>query len=67
MNTNTNIIYKTEKPSHLEKLQIIQNINKLMFQVMFIFSDWILIKQIILVLGETEFQKIILCRGLEHE
>ena len=39
MNTNTNIIYKTEKPSHLEKLQIIQNINKLMFQVMFIFSD----------------------------
>ena len=41
------IIHKTVKPSHLEKLQIIQNINKLMFQVIFIFSDWILIKQII--------------------
>ena len=25
------IIHKTVKPSHLEKLQIIQNINKLMF------------------------------------
>ena len=34
------IIHKTVKPSHLEKLQIIQNINKLMFQVIFIFSDW---------------------------
>ena len=33
------IIYKTVKPSHLEKLQIIQNVNKLMFQVIFIFSD----------------------------
>ena len=33
------IIHKTVKPSHLEKLQIIQNINKLMFQVIFIFSD----------------------------
>ena len=41
------IIYKTVKLSHLEKLQIMQNINKLMFQVIFIFSDWILIKQII--------------------
>ena len=39
------IIHKTVKPSHLEKLQIIQNINKLMFQVIFIFSDWILIKK----------------------
>ena len=33
------IIHKTVKPSHLEKLQIIQNINNLMFQVIFIFSD----------------------------
>ena len=41
------IIPKIVKPSHLEKLQIMQNIYKLMFQVNFIFSDWILIKQII--------------------
>ena len=40
------IIYKTGKPSYLEKLQIIQNINNLMFQVIVIFSDWILIRQI---------------------
>ena len=58
------IIHKTVKPSHLEKLQITQNINKLMFQVIFIFSDWILIKQIIVsftpfVLGETDFEKIL--------
>ena len=34
------IIYKTVNSSHLEKLvQIIQNINNLMFQVNFIFSD----------------------------
>ena len=33
------IIHKTVKLSHLEKLQIIQNINKLMFQVIFMFSD----------------------------
>ena len=32
-------IYKTVKPSQLRKLQIIQNINNLMFQVIFIFSD----------------------------
>ena len=58
------IIHKTVKPSHLEKLQIIQNINKL-----------ILIKQIIVsstpfVLGETDFQKTlpgVLSWGLEHE
>ena len=35
------IIYKTVKPSHLKKLQIL-------FQAIFIFSDWILIKQIII-------------------
>ena len=31
------IIYKTVKPSHLEKLRIIQNINNLMFQVIFMY------------------------------
>ena len=40
-------IYKSVKLSHLENLQIIQNINNLMFQVIFIFLDWVLIKQII--------------------
>ena len=39
------IIHKLVKPSHLEKLQIIQNINELMFHVIFRFSDRILIKQ----------------------
>ena len=38
------IIQITVKLSHLEKLW---NINYLMFQVIFIFSDWILIKQVI--------------------
>ena len=38
------IIYKTVKPSHLKKIQIIQNINNLMFQIIFIFFEWILIK-----------------------
>ena len=33
------IIYKDVKPSHLKKLQIIQHIKNLMFQVIFIFSD----------------------------
>ena len=69
------IIDKTVEPSHLEKLQIIQNINKLIFQVIFIFSDWILIKQIIVssipfVLGETGFQKIlpgVLSGGIGHD
>ena len=41
------IIYKTLKVPHPEKLQFIQNIKNLMFQVIFIFSDWIFIKQII--------------------
>ena len=40
-----NIINKLVKPSHLERLQIIQNINKLMIQVIFTFSYQILIKQ----------------------
>ena len=58
------IIYKTVKPSHLEKLLIIQNINKLMYQVIFIFPDSILVKQIIvsstplfLALGGNRFSK----------
>ena len=33
----TDITYKTVKPS--QKLQIMQNINNLIFQVIFIFSD----------------------------
>ena len=33
------IIYKGVKPSHLKKLQIIQNKKNLMSQVTFIFSD----------------------------
>ena len=40
------IMYKTIKSSHLKILQIIQNINNLLFQVIFFFSDWVLIKQI---------------------
>ena len=69
------ITHKTVKPPNLEKLYIIQNVPILMFQVIFIFSDWILIKQIIVsstpfVLGETDFQKIllgVLSGGLVHE
>ena len=41
------IIYKIIMPKHLKKLQIKQNIKNLIFQVIFVFSDWILIKQII--------------------
>ena len=33
------IIHKLVKPSHLEKLQTTQNIKKLMFQVIFPFSE----------------------------
>ena len=33
------IIYETVKPSHLKKLQIMQNINNLMFQVIFAAGD----------------------------
>ena len=56
------INYKTVKPSHLEKLQNIQNINNLILQVfIFIFSEWILIEQIIFfpplisAVGENKF------------
>ena len=57
--------YKTVKPSHLEKLKIIQNIISIMFQVNFIFSNCILIKLVLvfstpLSMGETDFQKILL-------
>ena len=41
-------IYTTVKPSHSKKLQIMQSIKHLMFQVIVIFSDWILMKQIII-------------------
>ena len=41
------IIYKTIRPSRLKKLQVIQNMKNLMFQVLFIFSNRIFIKQII--------------------
>ena len=58
------IIHKTVKPLNLEKLQIIQNINKLIFNPIFIFSDLILIKLIIvssthlfLVLGGNRFSQ----------
>ena len=34
-------IYKTVKPSHFEKLQIMQNVNKLMFQVIFTLNLWL--------------------------
>ena len=75
LNYLIDIIYKTVKPSHLKKLQIVQNINELMFQAILIFSDWILIKQIIVsstlfVVGETDFQKIlpeVLIDELSHE
>ena len=40
-------IYKTVRPSNSKKLQVIQNIKDLMFKVIFIFSDSVLIKQII--------------------
>ena len=45
------IIYKTVKLSHLKQLQVIQNIKNLMFQAIFVFSDWILIKKIIVSSG----------------
>ena len=56
------------------KIAIIPNGNKLIFQVTFIFSDWILIEQIIAssnpCLWETDFQTIlpgVLSGGLGHE
>ena len=69
------IIHKTVKPSHLENIQIIQNINKLMFQVIFVFFDRIFIKKIIVssthfVLKKTDFKKVlprVLSGGLGHE
>ena len=57
------IIHKTVNPSHLEKLQIIQNVNKL------ILLKQIIVSSIPFVLGETNFQKIlpgVLIGGLGH-
>ena len=59
------IIHKNVRPSQLEKLIIIQNINKLMFQVIFIFSERILIEQIIVSpplssCGKQAFEKFYL-------
>ena len=69
------IIYKTVNPSHLEKLQLKQDVNKLIFPVIFIFSNWIFVEQIIAsstpsVLGENNFLKLppgVLSGGLGHE
>ena len=59
------IIYKTvAKAITFRKIAIIPNEKKLIFQVIFIFSDWILIEQII------DFQKTlprVLSGGLGHE
>ena len=59
------IIYKiVAKAITFRKIAIITNGKKLMFQVIFIFSDWILIEQII------DFQKIlpgVFSGGLGHE
>ena len=52
------IIQKTVKPSHLEKLQIIQNINKLMFYVIFMFSSHLGKLQIIQNISKVMFQVI---------
>ena len=67
------IIYKiVAKAITFRKIAIIPNGNKLMFQVIFIFSDWILteLPPTPSVLGETDFQKIlpgVLSGGLGHE
>ena len=42
------VIYKTVYPSHLKELQTVQNIKILIFEVILIFSDWILVKQIVI-------------------
>ena len=61
----TDIIYKiVAKATTFRKIAIVPNGNKLMFQVIFIFSDWILIEQIIAsstpsILVETDFQTIL--------
>ena len=58
------IIFKTVNLSYLEKLQIKQNVKNLMFQVIFIFSDWIFDKvnhsflYPFLLLKEKDFQNI---------
>ena len=63
------IIYKTVKQSHLKNLQIKKNINNLMIQVILTFSNWILIKKILIYSnssycwGERDFQKNAGCLG----
>ena len=57
------LVHKTVKPSYLEEI-INHTINILMFQVIFIFSDWILIKQILVFstpfrLEEKDFQNVL--------
>ena len=61
-----NIIYKiVAKAITFRKIAIVTNGNNLMFQVIFIFSDWTLIEQIIAsshpfrLGGKTDFQKIL--------
>ena len=70
------IFYKiVAKAITFRKIAIMPNGNKLMFKVIFIFSDSILTEQIIAsstpsVLGEIDFQKIVpgvLSLGLAHE
>ena len=71
------IIYKiVAKAITFRKIALIPNGNKLMFQVIFIFSDWIFIEEQTIasftpsVLRETDFQKIlpgVLSGGLGHE
>ena len=62
-NCMIDIIYKIVKTSRLKKLQIIQNINNvIMPQAIIIFSDWILVKQIIVsctlsAVGGNRFSK----------
>ena len=48
------ILYKLVKPSHLKKLQ---NVNDLIFQVIFILSDWIVKEQIIASFRLSDYQK----------
>ena len=63
------IIHKTVKLSHLEKLQIMKNISKQMLQVISIFQQNKANHSFLhpFGLGETDFQKILLTGGLGHE
>ena len=63
------IIHKTVKPSHLEKLQIMKNISKQMLQVISIFQQNKANHSFLhpFRLGEKDFQNILLTGGLGHE